>query len=329
MKKRIAFLLFSKTQLLDFAGPAQVFYEAGQLGRIRFHLQYAAVSDNLATEQGIRFAGLQNLAETRLEAGDLLCFPGVDFASFCKGDIDGEMDKARSWVWSQRSKGVQLATICTGSLILAGMGLLDGIQCATHWKCVPYFKASFPRARLREDRLYCLDQGIFTSAGMTSGIDMALALVEQWDSPLVAARVAQEMVINIRRAEMREQKNIFLDFNNHFNADVYHMQEVLANRLEASYTIRELAAELHKSPRHLARLFKSHTGKTIQAYRDELRLEHGEKLLLHSEMSVKEIALACGFENARQFIRLWKAYKGSPPGQYRKSIGTANFEAES
>lgn len=319
MKKQIIFLLFPKTQLMDFAGPAQVFYEAGQVGGKPYNLIYAATSEQIATEQGVSFAGLRSFASLRLSAGDLICLPGIDFESFKNGEADKAVASVKDWIWEQRGKGVHLASVCTGALMLAKMGLLDRVQCTTHWKCLPYFKAHFPKAKLRDDRLYCFDKGIFTSAGMTSGIDMALALVEQWDSPLIAAKVAQEMVINVRRAETREQQNIFLDFENHFNADVYQIQEILANRLDARYTIDDLAVALNKSPRHLARLFKKHTGKTIQAYRDGLRLELGAQLLMHSEMSIKEIAVKCGFENARQFIRLWKTHKGCPPGQYRKA----------
>jgi transcriptional regulator GlxA family with amidase domain len=198
------------------------------------------------------------------------------------------------------------------------MDLLDGIECTTHWKCLEYLRKQFKRTRVKENRIYCFNKGIFTSAGMTAGIDMALALVEQWDSPLVAARVAQEMVINVRRVDSVEQRNIFLDFKNHFNADVYKAQEILSADLNSDFTIDKLPSQLNMSGRHLSRLFKDHTGQTIQAYRDRVRLEYGEQLLMHSEKSVKEIAIACGFENSRQFIRLWKRYKGHTPGRFRQ-----------
>ncbi|WP_143473358.1 GlxA family transcriptional regulator [Flavilitoribacter nigricans] len=317
-KKRIAFLLFPKTQLMDFAGPAQVFYEAGQVGGRSYDLQYASVTEDIETEQQIRFSALREFTQLNLQQGDLICLPGIDFKSLQAGVADAAIRAVTPWIKRQRNNGVEIATICTGSLLLGKMGLLDGIQCATHWKCVEYFREQFPRARLRQDRLYCLDQGIFTSAGMTSGIDMALALIERWDNPLIAARVAQEMVINIRRPDTEEQKNIFLDFKNHFNPDVYQIQEILSSRLEVAFTIQDLGRQMNKSPRHLSRLFKVHTGKTIQQYRNEVRLQHGQRLLLHSEMTVNEVALACGFDNVRQFIRLWKKSKGVPPGQFRK-----------
>lgn len=314
----IVFLLFPKTHLLDLAGPAQVFYEANRDGRTRFRLHFASVTESLVTEQGLQFSKLVHFDDLRLKKGDLICVPGIDFQRFCRGEMEDAIGKTDAWLHRCRREGVFIASICSGALVLARMGFLDGVQCTTHWKCFDYAKKHFPHARFMDNRLYVFDQGIFTSAGMTAGIDMALSLVEKWSNPLLAATIAQEMVINIRRADTKDQKNTFLDFKNHFNADVYRAQEILANRLDARFTIGDLSQQLNMSSRQLARLFKSHTGQTIQQYRDHLRLEQGEKLLLHTEMSVKEIAVQCGFESARQFSRLWKSKTGQPPRASKK-----------
>lgn len=314
----IVFLLFPKTHLLDLAGPAQVFYEANREGRTRFRLHFASMETDLTTEQGLLFSNLTAPGQLRLRKGDLICVPGIDFNSFCRGEMDGAIKKAAPWLHGKRAEGVFVASICSGALVLAQMGILDNVQCTTHWKCMPYAKKHFPAARFMDHRLYVFDQGVFTSAGMTAGIDMALSLVEKWSNPLLAATIAQEMVINIRRADTKDQQNIFLDFKNHFNADVYRAQEILANRLDARFTIGDLARQLNMSGRQLARLFKSHTGQTIQVYRDQLRLEQGEKLLRHTEMSVKEIAGRCGFASARQFARLWKNKNGCAPSESRR-----------
>lgn len=316
--RTVVFLLFPKTHLLDLSGPAQVFYEAAQLGGHRFRLFFASVDDTVQSEQGLLFAGLTRPGELSLRKGDLVCVPGIDFQRFAQGEMDEVIEKTKSWLWRQRENGVFIGSICSGALILAKTGLLDNVQCTTHWKCLPYARAQYPRAQFLDDRLYIFDKGMFTSAGMTAGVDMALALVEKWFSPLLAAKVAQEMVINVRRADTKEQKNIFLDFQNHFNADVYRAQEMLANRLDAGFTVRDLAKSMNLSARHLARLFKHHTGQTIQAYRDQLRLQHGEQLLLNTEMFVKEIAAACGFESTRQFIRLWKNKTQTTPEAFRR-----------
>ena len=268
---------------MDFAGPAQVFYEANQIGKFQLDIQFVSAGNKIKTEQGICFSKLQSMNSVKLRAGDLICIPGVDFNSFKKGEIDRSIVKATKWLLHQKEKEVFICSICSGALILGKMGLLNHVECTTHWKCIPYMKTHFPKVKVVENRLYCFSNNIFTSAGMTAGIDMALALIEKWDNPLVAAKVAQEMVINIRRADTKTQKNIFLDFKNHFNADVYKAQELLANRLDARFTIDLLAKELNMSTRHLSRLFKDHTGLTIQNYRDTVRLEHGENLLLNTE----------------------------------------------
>jgi len=314
----IAFVLFPHLHLEDLAGPAQVFYEASNLGNGNFKTLYASTGGMIMSAQGMALAPQAALQELSLRKGDMVCIPGVDFESFQAGKIGQVIEETKAWMWEQHKKGVYIASICSGALILGQMGLLDYISCTSHWKCLTYMQERFPKARVLDNRLYVFDKGIFTSAGMTSGIDMALALVERWRNPLLAAKVAQEMVINVRRAETKSQQNIFLDFKNHFNPDVYQAQEILANRLDAAFTIEDLAKQMNLSNRHLSRLFKRHTGQTVQTFRDNLRMEHGEQLLLHSERSVKEIAVACGFANARQFSRLWLRRKGCTPGEFRR-----------
>jgi transcriptional regulator GlxA family with amidase domain len=317
---KIVFLLFPKNHLLDLAGPAQVFYEANQIsGRPRFQIFFANPNGAVRTEQGAFFADMTRPDDIILEKGDFVCVPGFDFLSFTKGEMDEAICRQKNWLWQQRKKGVFIGSICSGAFALAKMDLLDNVQCTTHWKCLPYAQAHFPKARWLDNRLYVFDKEMYTSAGMTAGIDMALGLVDKWCSPLLAAKVAQEMVINVRRAETRDQQNIFLDFDNHFNAEVYKAQEILANRLDVRFTVSDLAKMMNLSERHLARLFKHHTGQTIQAYRNRLRLQHGEQLLLNTEMFVKEIAVACGYESSRQFIRLWNSEKKVSPEGFRKA----------
>lgn len=313
----IVFLLFPKTHLLDLSGPAQVFYEANQLGGSCFRIHFAAAGEAVQTEQGLLLAALNKPEDLELGKGDLVCVPGFDFASFVRGELDDAIAGMNNWLWTQRKRGVYIGSICSGAMVLAQTGLLDRVQCTTHWKCLSYAQKRFPKAQFLDKRLYVFDKEIFTSAGMTAGIDMSLALVDKWCNPLLAAKVAREMVINVRRAETKDQQNTFLDFDNHFNADVYRAQEILANRFDARFTVNDLAKMMNLSTRHLARLFRHHTGESIQTYRNRLRLQHGEQLLLHTKMFVKEIAVACGYESSRQFIRLWQKENGLGPEEWR------------
>ncbi len=318
MAKQIVFLVFSHAHLLDLAGPAQVFYEASKHGGQAYHLLYAALSSKKMTSQALQLGSLLPVEKVQLEVGDLLCLPGIDFQSFKLGLIDDEIKQLTPWVKNQLRRGAFISSICSGALLLGRMKLLDHRECTTHWKCLEYLANMSPKAKVVNRRLYCMDKQICTSAGMTAGIDMALALVEEWDSPLVAARVAKEMVINVRRPDTVSQEDIFLDFKNHFNPEVYQAQQILSNQLSTRYTAVDLAQELHVSPRHLARLFKDHTGETIHTYREKVRIKLAEKLLKHTEKSIKEIALICGYEQTRQFLRLWNKYKLLTTTEYRQ-----------
>lgn len=318
-RTQIAFLLLPSVHLQDLAGPAQVFFEATELGAGHFQLHYISPFPTLMSTQGLSFGPLRAPESLVLGRGDMVCVPGFDFASFQSGRLDTALESVREWVWQQRRRGVYIASICSGALALGRLGLLDHTACTSHWKCLAYMRAAFPRARLIDNQLYIFDRGICTSAGMTAGIDMSLALVEQWRNPLLAAKVAREMVIESRRAGSRGQQNVFLDFKNQFSEEVYQAREILANHLESAYTIDDLARDMNRSSRHLSRLFRQHTGQTVQQYRDQLRLEKGEQLLRHTQLSIKEIALACGFADVRQFSRLWKARRGSTPAGWRKA----------
>ncbi len=318
--KTIVFLLFPKTHLLDLSGPAQVFYEANEQGQEYFQLYFAKTEEQIQSHQGLDFTKLRKMENIVLSKGDLICIPGIHFKSFCKGELNATITKVKPWVKEQYHKGVYLSSICSGAMILAKMGLLDHMNCTTHWKCFEYSKKHFPKAHFLDDKLYVFDKNIFTSAGMTAGIDMSLRLIEIWYGPLLAAKIAQEMVINLRRADTKDQKNIFLDFDNHLNEDVYRAQELLSNNLHVGFTLQSLANHLNKSTRQLSRLFKHHTGQSIQAYRDQLRLRHGEQLLLNSKMYIKEIAVECGYSNSRQFLRLWNKHKKITPENYRRKM---------
>lgn len=313
----IVFMLYSKAHLLDLAGAAQVFYEANSFGTRKYQLHFVSLKESISTEQGLRFAGLRPPEAVPLRKQDMIVVVGVDFKSFVRGEMDAEIEQTASWVIKNYKKGVYLSSICSGALILAKMGLLNGTKCTIHWKCLDYARKKFPRVRFMDSQLYVFDKGIFTSGGMTCGIDMALALVEKWSNPLVSAEIAQEMVINMRRAETQNQKNTFLDFKNHFNPEVYKAQQLLANNLQSSYTLTHLAADLHMSVRQISRLFKHHTGESIQSIRHKLRLERGEHLLRNTELTLKEIAGQCGYQSPRQFSRIWKAYYGGAPRSQR------------
>ena len=159
---------------MDLAGPVQVFYEASKLGAAPYRVRYCGVGDQVMSEQGLALSRLEPFESIRLKKGDFIFIPGIDFRSFTEGLLTNDIKTISPWLRDNLAKGVQVASVCSGALVLAASGLLDRKKCTSHWKCIDYMTQNFPMANVQTDTLYVQDGNIFSSAGMTSGIDMAL-----------------------------------------------------------------------------------------------------------------------------------------------------------
>lgn len=315
----VCFLLLPQVHLMDLSGPAQVFYEASQLGSRRFRLVYAAVEKSVRTEQGLLLSDLQSPASVMLKPGDFVFIPGIDFKSFQQGMLDHHIRTIAPWLQRQAEAGVELATVCTGSLVLAATGLLDHKKCTSHWKCIDFMKKAYPAVQVQIDRLYVRDGRIFTSAGMTSGIDMALAILENLDGPILPARVAREMVIHLRRNDTDSQESIYLDYRTHFNPSIHRVQDYIISHPGKNPTLEELAAVGNLSIRNLTRAFKKATGHTIIEYKNSVKVSLARTLVHNADYTIEKIASLCGFENVRHFRRVWNDRVGENPKEYRKT----------
>lgn len=313
MKKsqRVHVLLFPHTHLLDLSGTVQVFFEANAFGG-RYELRYCSEHPEVVTAQGLRLAGLAPLS--RVAAEDLVFIPGTE-----SRELDGLQIPAE-WLREAAAAGARLASVCTGAFTLARAGLLDGRQCTTHWKVAERLEREHPAARVLRQRLFVHYGPVSTSAGVTSGIDLALALVEEAHGPIAAARVAREIVVYVRRNGERAQQSVYLDFRTHLHPGVHRVQDRIAMHPEERPTLEGLAALAGLSPRHLIRRFRELTGITLKEYAHRLKLELAEGLLRDPTMSVEAVAHRCGFEDPRQLRRLFRRAHGSTPGVWRRAV---------
>ncbi|MEL7369733.1 MAG: helix-turn-helix domain-containing protein [Myxococcota bacterium] len=316
---RIIFLLVPQVHMLDFAGPLQAIFEAKQFGA-RYELHFAATTETIRTAQGIQLAGLT--APPRIEAGDMVLVPGMDSAAL------DHIDAAPfAWLRNAHESGASVGSICTGAFVLAKAGLLDGRECTTHWKLTERLQDDFPEANVRRSRLFVQDERIITSAGVTSGIDMALALIESAHGPLIAARVAREMVVYIRRDGHWRQDSIFLSYRTHLNAGVHRVQDWLITHTDANPNLDHLAKIAQMSPRHLTRIFRESTGITLKTFATQLRLEVATRLLHDPRETVESVAVQCGYQDARQLRRIFKKHFGASPSEWQRE--RANLESTS
>ncbi len=307
--RRVFFLLGPSTHLLDLAGPAQVFWEASALGGA-YEIRYCSTEEAVRSAQGLAFAGLEPLPE--VGSGDTILAAGI-----ASSTLDDLSYVPVDWLRHATAVGAGVGSICSGAFVLAWAGLLDGRRCTTHWKLTDRLEREYPRARVVRNRLFVEDGSILTSAGVASGIDMALALVERDFGPLTAARVAREIVVYLRRGGESAQTSVFLDFRTHLNPGIHRAQDWLASHLEERPTIGRIADQAGMSPRNLTRLFRQATGITIKDYVTRLRLEVASGLLRSPDYTLERVASACGLKDARQLRRLWSKRFGINPSAWR------------
>lgn len=245
-----------------------------------------------------------------MNAGDLIVVPGHDMRRASHALL-------RRWLRKAVNSGALVCAVCTGAFILGEAGLLDRRSCTTHWKRLDELQRRFPLARVERDRLFVTDGPVTTSAGVASGIDVALWFVEQHYGPLLAARVAREMVVYIRRDGHEKQASVYLDYRTHINSGVHVVQDYLTTHTKERVLIPELARIAGMSSRSLTRSFRIATGLSIADFRNKVRLEVAKSLFENLNMTVEAVAEQSGFNDPRQFRRVWRTAFGEPPSKLK------------
>ena len=288
------FLVLPQVEVLDLAGPLQALSEANAR-RKRYDIRLCATRPRIESHQGIVLAELEPLPDDAGEA--LIVVPGMPYAATQK--IERTVTR---WLANASRAGAHIASVCTGAFVLGEAGLLDGRRCTTHWSRTGELARRYPQARVLDDRLFVTDGNITSSAGIASGIDMALALIEQWDGPLVAAEVAREMVVYLRRDGAQEQHSVYLDYRTHLHPGVHRVQDWIIQNPEARATLRELAQSAGMSTRSLTRTFREATGISVHEFTTRVRTELARTLRHDPSLTMEAIARKCGL-SARQLRR--------------------------
>lgn len=284
-----------EVEVLDLAGPLQAFAEANR-SRVRYRIRVCSTQERIRSHQGVVFADLEPLPAAAGES--LVVVPGMPYAKTLT--IDRRVTK---WLRASAAGGAHLASVCTGAFALGEAGLLDGRRCTTHWSRTGELARRFPRARVLEDRLFVTDGSITTSAGIASGIDMALALIEQTEGPLVAAEVAREMVVYLRRDGSQQQESIYLDYRTHLHPGVHRVQDWIVRNPDRRATLEQLGAIAGMSARNLSRTFRTATGISVHQFATRARVELAQTLVHDPSLTMEAIATRSGV-SARELRRL-------------------------
>ncbi len=303
-KTKIVFLILPRMHLLDLAGPDQVFHEAIDLGA-DLVIEYCSVERSVSTSSHLGIARLKMFNKVKINKGDYVFVPGaeVDFLTARSFPFEKELGK---WMRDAYNKGAFICSICTGAFFLARIGLLNQKKCTTHWKRTKELKERYPAVNLAEDILFTEDEGIFTSAGVTAGIDMALYIIERLRDDRFSFKVARELVVYMRRQGSELQQSVFMNYRNHIHSGVHKVQDHIQENIQLKLTLPKLADLACMSSRNLTRIFKKETGITINEYVSLIRKEYLQALITDPDLTRKQIAAMCGLKSERQVIRLLK-----------------------
>lgn len=294
--------------MLDLSGPVQAFYEADQLNG-GYEISYCSFQPEMADSSRLHFSRLEHYTTMNLQKGDYLFIPG--FSSALLPQLENPENKKQweglyTWLRAQSARGIRICSVCDGAFILAKAGLLDERKCTTHWSLLQRLKKICPAAQVQDDALFVKEESIYTSAGISAGIDLALFILEENHGALFAHKIARELVVYSRRSGHHSQESIYLNYRNHLHTGIHQLQDWLIENLHTKTTIGKMAEMVNMSSRNLTRTFKLQTGISIHQYITLLRLEMARTLKSSPGITVSAIASQCGFENERQLFRIWK-----------------------
>jgi transcriptional regulator GlxA family with amidase domain len=318
VRKRVYIACFPGAELLDIAGPGSVFGAATSLlGRERgYEIQIAALdTGSVTTSSGVTLVAQQALGSLRGPI-DTLIVPG---------GLRDAIDGAASLVpvvrkLAERTR--RLASVCSGAFILSRAGLLDGRAAVTHWAACDQLRIDHPQCRVEADRIYVRDGHIWTSAGVSTGIDLALAMVEQDHGAELALEIARWLVVYLRRTGGQSQFSAPLAAQMAERDNIRELLLWMTDNVRADLSIAALAQRACMSERTLARVFVAETSMTPGTYVERLRVDAARRSLETTKKSVKQIAKLCGFGTVETMHRAFKRTAGSTPLQYRARFAT-------
>lgn len=302
--KKVAFIIPPTVELLDLSGPAQVFTEAKIYG-LEIEIEFYQYCEEPISTAGLGFGKLPDYKTAKLKEGDFVFVPGMDNEYVNSISFKAEREFF-DWLKECSEKRITICSICSGAFALGHAGLLKNTECTTHWRRVDALQIQFPQAKVISDILYIKSNNVYTSAGISAGIDLSLAILEDLKGALFTHKVARGLVVYHRRSGSHKQQSIYLDYRNHINPQIHEVQDYMIDNLSKENSIDSLAEMVGMSPRNLSRVFKEKTGSTVLEYLTLLRKEFANTMLNNPEYTIEYIASKCGFKTARQLQRILK-----------------------
>lgn len=314
-QRTVLVVLFDDVQSLDVTGPLEVFAGAEHHTPGTYRIRTASLDGApVRTSSGLTVVPDLALADT--PAPHTLLVPG--------GQGTRRPDpRLTDWLRENGPRAERLVSVCTGAILLAAAGLLDGHRVTTHWAYSDTLAHNHPAVAVEPDPIYIRDGKVATSAGVTAGIDLALALVEEDLDRDVALTIARHLVVFLRRPGNQAQFSAQLATQTARREPLREVQQWITEHPDGDLSVESLAARARLSPRHFARAFQAETGTTPGRYVDRVRLEHARRLLEDTTDGVEEISRASGYGTPEAMRRAFIRTLGAAPAEYRRRFRPA------
>ncbi|HET7331793.1 GlxA family transcriptional regulator [Dyella sp.] len=318
--RRIVLLTYDGINLLDLSGPLQAFSTGNRLNPGKSPLYETMVA---SAEGGLVMTSAGLAIDTKpVGALDGLAIDTLIIAGGCWGDDYDEHPTLAKWIRQQASKVRRLCSVCTGAFLLAASGQLDGCRVATHWAWAERLQRQYQALHVDATPLFIREGKIWTSAGVTSGIDMSLALIEEDYGHEIAIQIARQLVVFFKRAGGQAQFSVPLAAQMRNDGDFCGLHAWIAEHLHESLPVERLADKMHMSPRTFARIYKAKVGRPPAKTVEAMRLEAAARALESTDLPLKTIADQVGYKDdqvmRRVFLRRWSV----TPLQFRQRFAS-------
>jgi transcriptional regulator GlxA family with amidase domain len=311
--RRVAVLTFPRVQAIDVFGPTEVFTAANRLSSgAEYAVELLSPRPGpVETTSGVRILPDRVISNSRARL-DTLIVAGGQGVNAAVGD-----ERLIRWIARTAMRARRVCSVCTGAFLLAEAGLLAGRRATTHWASCAELARRHPEVLVEPDPIFVREGKIATSAGVTAGIDLALALVEEDLGPDLARQVARWLVLFLKRPGGQSQFSAPLRGPAAERPALRQLQEWIPMHLGEDLSVATLAERACMSPRNFARAFHKELGATPASYVERLRVEHARTLLESSPAPVAAIAVECGFGTVETFRRAFQRRVGTSPNEYR------------
>ncbi|MDR9750231.1 GlxA family transcriptional regulator [Pseudomonas sp. SZMC_28357] len=316
--RKVVFLAYPEMGLLDLTGAQTVFWAAGKAMAARglpgYSLHTGSLDGGLMqTAEGlaVNTEALNNFDPATI---DTLIVPGAPNITQAMHECVALVD----WLRDASTKAQRTASVCSGTFLLAQAGLLDGRRAATHWAMCDMLRSGFPLIEVDHDAIFIQQGNVWTSAGVSAGIDLALALVEADCGREVAMEVARELVVFLKRPGGQAQYSVLLQSQSQDSALFESLHLWISEHLaDENLSVERLATQAQMSPRNFARVYKLKTGRTPAKAVEVLRMEAARRLLEESERNIDQIARLCGFGDEERMRHTFQRHLSISPRDYR------------